>query len=211
MLNVAIIDYDCGNMFSILRCLERFNVEVSVTSDPAAIIKADRLILPGVGGFGEGMRALKERNLTEPIKEFAKSGKGLLGICLGMQLLLDSSEEFGYNEGLGLIPGNVVLLKPLNDEKIPHIGWNSLLMPGHQSSSSWKGSLLKDFTPGKDVYFVHSYRAATKNDKDCLAVTNYGGVGFPSVIKRDNITGCQFHPEKSGKNGIQMVYNFLFM
>lgn len=210
MFDIVIVDYDCGNLFSIIRALERFKVNISVTQDTKVIINADRLILPGVGSFKEGMMNLKKRNLIEPIITFAKTGKPLLGICLGMQLLVDSSEEFGFHEGLGLISGATVQLRPINKAKIPHVGWNSLLIPEHQSLADWKNSLLREFVPGQDVYFVHSFVVVPKFKKDCITVTHYGQVEFASVIKKDNVTGCQFHPEKSGKNGIKMIKNFLF-
>ncbi|MFH0772174.1 MAG: imidazole glycerol phosphate synthase subunit HisH [Candidatus Omnitrophota bacterium] len=209
MLSVAVVDYDCGNMFSIIRALEGFSVKTSITHDPEVIIRADKLILPGVGAYGEGMRKLRERGLSEAVKDFAKSGKPLLGICLGMQLLVNSSEEFGFNEGLGLISGETVALKPKGNEKIPHVGWNSLWAPASHSSEFWRSSLLNDFSEGKDVYFIHSFIVKTNNSKDCLAVTRYAGVEFASAIKKDNITGCQFHPEKSGRNGVKMVENFV--
>lgn len=209
MLSVAVVDYDCGNMFSIMRVLEKFSVKTSITRDPDIIAKSDKLILPGVGAYGEGIKKLRERGLAEAVKDFAKSGKPLLGICLGMQLLVDSSEEFGFHEGLGLISGKTVALKPKGNEKIPHVGWNSLWATVSRSSESWRFSLLSDFSEGKDVYFVHSFIVMTNNSKDCLAVTRYAGVEFASAIKKDNITGCQFHPEKSGRNGVKMVENFL--
>lgn len=211
MINVAVVDYDCGNMFSIIRALEKFEVNALITYDPGVIKSADRLILPGVGSFVEGMKKLKDRGLIEPIELFVKSGKPLLGICLGMQLLLDSSEEFGYHKGLGFISGNTVLLKPMNKDKVPHVGWNSLWLPPNQSPELWRDSLLRDFIPGNDAYFVHSFIAIPKNQKEFLAVTRHGGIEFASAIKKDNITGCQFHPEKSSKSGIRMIENFLFM
>lgn len=210
MLNVAVIDYDCGNMFSIVRALEKFNINISLTPDSEVIARADRLILPGVGSFGEGMNKLREGGLIEPIKNFIKSGKPLLAICLGMQLLVNSSEEFGNHQGLGFIEGDTIFLKTRNNEKVPHVGWNSLWPPYGKSQGLWEDSFLRDFVPGNDVYFTHSFIVATKYPHDCLSVTRYGEVEFVSAVKKDNITGCQFHPEKSGRNGIKMLENFLF-
>jgi glutamine amidotransferase len=208
---VAIIDYDVGNVLSVQRGLEHCGAKVTVTSDPEKIFAAKRVVLPGVGAFSNAMQALERLGLVAVIREVARQQTPLLGICLGMQLLLDESDEFGVTTGLGLIPGRVIAVPDHNiagdKQKIPHIGWNEL----HASDPSerWSESILKDNKPGESVYFVHSFMAVTSNQKHRLAECKYGGHLISAVIKRDYITGCQFHPEKSGKVGLKILRNFL--
>jgi imidazole glycerol-phosphate synthase subunit HisH len=209
MINIAVIDYDCGNMYSIIRALDRFNVNTTITHDIDTILSADSLILPGVGSYAEGMRKLNERNLIKPVIEFAQNGKPLLGICLGMQLLVDSSEEFGFHEGLGLISGKTILLRPKIKEKIPHVGWNSIYRTDFQPENAWENTVLNNIDKENEFYFVHSYAVFTSKPEDCLAITKYGDIEFASVIRKNNVFGCQFHPEKSRKIGIDIIKNFL--
>ncbi len=210
--DVAVIDYGMGNLLSVRRGLEHWGAIVNVTADPEAILSAPRVVLPGVGAFADGMAELNCRGLDAVVREVAKQGTPLLGICLGMQMLLDESQEFGTTKGLGLIPGEVVAVPSVGSDgrpqKIPHIGWNALVLPeGHEG---WEGSLLQDVKVGEAVYFVHSFMASPKNPSHRLADCLYGGRVVSALIARDNIAGCQFHPEKSGEIGLKILHSFLF-
>lgn len=208
---VLIIDYGRGNLFSICRALAHVGAQAVVSSDPAEVRKADRIVLPGVGAFGDGMDGLRARGLIEPIKEIAASGRPLLGICLGMQLLLSESSEFGTHEGLGIIPGKVIRFSEQEKGsriKVPHVGWSPLLSP--KGGGSWDGTLLRGQTPGGFFYFVHSYYAAPADPEHCLAETPMGKTEFCSVVAaHGNIVGCQFHPEKSGEGGLALIKNWI--
>ncbi|MGE5397973.1 MAG: imidazole glycerol phosphate synthase subunit HisH [Chitinophagales bacterium] len=208
---VTVIDYGTGNLLSVVRALEYWGAEVQLSNKPEQVESTPRLVLPGVGAFGAGMNGLKERGLVEAIQRFAGSNRPFLGICLGMQLMLESSEEFGLCEGLGLVPGTVVSLPStgVNGEphKIPHTGWNSLYNPSGQDN--WGNTILRDVVQGQFVYFVHSYAAVTAFEEHTLAVTWYHGRRISAVIKIDNMYGCQFHPEKSGPVGLRIIRNFL--
>jgi imidazole glycerol-phosphate synthase subunit HisH len=211
MPEVAVIDYGLGNLLSVRRGLEHCGATVVVTSDPDIILSSPRVVLPGVGAFAQGMTELSSRGLDAIVHKVVAQGSYLLGICLGMQMLLDESEEFGKTEGLGLISGRIVPI-PSNtingfSPKIPHIGWNNLVLP--QGFESWKGSLLQEVNLGESVYFVHSFMAVPNNPKHRIADCIYGGVPVPATIGRDNIYGCQFHPEKSGEVGLKILRRFL--
>lgn len=195
---IAIIDYGMGNLHSVSKAVERLGYETVTTSDPEQIMSADGAILPGVGAFGDAMQFLQETGLDEVTKRFAASGKPLLGICLGMQLLFSSSEEHGEHEGLGLLPGRVIRLE--GDIKIPHMGWNRLRF--HQESPLFAG-----LAEGH-AYFVHSFHALPEHQTDLLASTDYAGP-VTAIVGRDNVYGAQFHPEKSGALGMQLLENFL--
>lgn len=205
MPNVTVVDYELNNVFSVCRAFESVGSRVSLSRDPAAIVSAERLVLPGVGSFRDGMERLRKLDLIEPIQEYARSGRPLLGFCLGMQLLADAGEEFGVHAGLGLIHGRVVRFPRETREKVPHVGWNSLLAG---NDSSWKGTILNGVTTGADVYFSHSYFVTPDDPMTMLGVTEYGGVRFTSVLKLENLYGCQFHPEKSGPSGLRIIENF---
>lgn len=209
--DVAVIDYGVGNLLSVRRGLEYCGATVAVTSDPEVILSSPRVILPGVGAFADGMAELRQRKLDAVVKEVAARGIPLLGICLGMQMLLTESEEFGVTEGLDLIPGKVVPISQTavdgTDQKIPHIGWNSLVSPRH--GKTWNGTVLEGLNVGDAVYFVHSFVAAPSDEQHRVANCVYGGHAMSSVIARGNVSGCQFHPEKSGKFGLQVLRNFL--
>ncbi len=200
----VIIDYGVGNLFSLTSSFKFIGQDVTVTSDKQKIADADRLVLPGVGAFSDAAKALKETGMYEVVIEEAKKGKPLLGICLGMQMLLTKSYEYGEHEGLNLIPGNVKPLAPVigSDLKVPHIGWNSLQFPANKE----KSKLYKYVEPGEHVYFVHSYYGA-----DCSeyvsAYTEYGAEVTASV-EFENVYGTQFHPEKSGKTGLSILKAF---
>ncbi|MFZ5633345.1 MAG: imidazole glycerol phosphate synthase subunit HisH [Bacillota bacterium] len=211
MTAVSVIDYGVGNLLSVTRAFQYVGAEVILTNSPEAIENAERLVLPGVGAFADGMAGLRQRGLIEPIKKFAGSGRPFLGICLGMQMMMEASEEFGSNQGLGLVPGKVVAIPPTGSDgyphKIPQIGWNSLLAPS--INGSWENTILKNIPQGSYVYFVHSFMAVPDNEKHRLADYLYDGHVVTAAIRSGNLYGCQFHPEKSGKVGLQVIKNFL--
>jgi imidazole glycerol-phosphate synthase subunit HisH len=211
MSEVVVIDYGVGNLLSVRRALEHCGASVQVTSDPELILDAPKVVLPGVGAFSKGMEELGRRGLDVVVREVAANGVPLLGICLGMQMLLDKSDEFGMTAGLGLIPGRVIAVPTTSSDghtqKIPHIGWNSLVLP--QGYKSWQQSLLHDIKQGAAVYFVHSFMASPSSPEDRIADCLYGDVPVSAVIGRNNVFGCQFHPEKSGDVGLQVLKNFL--
>lgn len=207
---VVIVDYGVGNLLSVQRAVDECSAESITSSEPKAIAQAERLILPGVGAFANGMNALESIGLIEVIKTLAADGIPLLGICLGMQLLLDESEEHGVTEGLGLIPGRVVPVPNLTPDglplKLPYIGWSSLV---RSENAEWNGTNLKNATIGNAVYFVHSFMAVPENLSTRIADYVYGGNRISAVIRYRNIVGCQFHPEKSGKFGLRMLETFI--
>jgi imidazole glycerol-phosphate synthase subunit HisH len=213
MPDVAVIDYGLGNLLSVRRGLEHCGATVTVTSDPDTILSAPRVVLPGVGAFAHGMAELRSQGLDVIVRKVAKQGNILLGICLGMQMLLDESEEFGKTEGLGIISGSVVPVPSTTtnglSQKIPHIGWNGLVLP--QDFERWDGGLLQEISPGSSVYFVHSFMAVPNNPKHCIANCLIGGNLVPAIIGRDNVYGCQFHPEKSGTVGLEILRRFLLL
>lgn len=204
---IVIVDYGVGNLFSLIRAFQFFDTNTVVSSDPDQLKKADALILPGVGSFESGIRGLESRNLSNAIKEAAHNSKLILGICLGAQLLLSEGHEFGIFQGLDIIKGKVVPFPPLpKSEKIPHIGWNNI---SPISTDSWNGTILDSLTKKDQVYFVHSYILRPDREENILAISEYGDYNFCSVIRENNIYGCQFHPEKSGKTGLKIIKNFL--
>ncbi|SEU22582.1 imidazole glycerol phosphate synthase subunit HisH [Paenibacillus sp. NFR01] len=200
-MTVAIVDYGMGNLHSVSKAVERLGYASLVTGDPAEIMAADSVILPGVGAFGDAMEHLRDTGLDAVVKEAAAAGLPVLGICLGMQLLFSGSEEHGQHEGLSLLPGSVVRFAPREGYKVPHMGWNRLefLQP--------RNPLLEGLEEGH-VYFVHSFHALMEKDSDLLAVTDYGHP-VTAVVGRGNVFGMQFHPEKSGELGIKLLGNFL--
>lgn len=209
--DVAVIDYGLGNLLSVRRGLEHCGAIVAVTSDAAAILAAPRVVLPGVGAFAHGMAELRRQGLVDVVREVAARGTPLLGICLGMQMLLDESEEFGRTDGLGLIPGTVVPVSATNadggPQKIPHIGWSALMSP--VAGRGWSGTILRDVKAGDSFYFVHSFTASPASPDDRLADCTYGGVPVSAAIGRGPVSGCQFHPEKSGEAGLGVLRAFL--
>lgn len=210
-VNVTLADYGVGNLLSVRRALEAIGGKVEQTSDPAVVAKAERLVVPGVGAFGACIETLAARGLLEPVREFARSGHPFLGICVGMQMLLDESEEFGIHGGLGVIPGKVARIPATREDgtahKIPHIGWAPLL-PSPEAPN-WSSTLLADVPPGSAAYFVHSYTAWPTNEADRIADAEYGGRRIAALIGRPPLYGCQFHPEKSGPLGLAMLRRFL--
>ena len=199
---IAIIDYGMGNLRSVAKALEKVGGVVSVTRDPKVIANAGKIVLPGVGAFGDCMSNLENFGLIDPVVSAIRSGKSFLGICLGLQLLFDEGEEFGRHQGLGVIPGKVVKFK-LKDPalKIPHMGWN-------QIAQQKKNPLFAGIDNDSAFYFVHSYVIVPKNKEVIAATTNYGG-DFVSAVALDNIFACQFHPEKSQANGLTLLKNFV--
>ena len=204
---VTVVDYGRGNLFSIRRAFEEIGAKVVLTDNPQTIAEAQRLVLPGVGAFGDAMAELGRRDLLPVLKAYAASRKPLLGICVGMQILFDVGEEFGEHDGLGLLPGRVSPI-PDRDEagrrlKIPHIGWNRLSI-----GSGAADPLLAGLGHDSQCYFVHSFAAQPGDLSNCLAETEYGGHRLTAAVRRDNVWGFQFHPEKSGPTGLSIVSKF---
>jgi len=200
---IAIVDYNMGNLASVKNAFNLLGENVIIESDPDKLSQYERIILPGVGAFADAMQHLKERGMDQAVCEFAKSGKNLLGICLGMQLLFESSEEFGINDGLGLIQGRVVAFdssrfhQPL---KVPHMGWNRMFTKNHP--------LFQGLDEAHYLYFVHSYHAMPSNQEDIIGECEYG-YRFTSAVAHDNVMGIQPHPEKSHQNGLTILKNFI--
>jgi imidazole glycerol-phosphate synthase subunit HisH len=212
MKKIVIIDYGCGNILSIARAIEHIGYKLEITNDKNKIINSSNVILPGVGAFGSAIKNLDESNLRDTILEYAKiRQKPLLGICLGMQILLTVGKEFGVFKGLNLIEGEVIKISntKLKNFKIPHVGWNEV-SPSNDKQS-WSNKILNDSLIGKSFYFVHSYMAVTKNPSSTIGSCDYLGKNIPSIISSGKILGCQFHPEKSGKNGLDFLRNFCEM
>ena len=209
--NVTIIDYGVGNLLSVKRAFEYLGAKVIISSDPNVIMSSKRVVLPGVGAFPNGMKALKNLGLDEIIMQVAYRDIKLFAICLGMQLLMDEGDEFEKTSGLGLIPGRVVAIPEYSTDgirqNIPHIGWNKI--EPRITDQSWTGTVLTDSQPGDFVYFVHSFMVEPMNRENIIANTFYGGRKIPAVISHKNITGCQFHPEKSGRKGLTIMEKFL--
>ena len=201
---IAIIDYGVGNLFSLISSFKYVGADVIVTSDAMEIRKADKIILPGVGAFGDAIKMLKESGLDKVVIEEAKSGKPLMGICLGMQLLFEKSYEYGEHEGLGLLKGSVVPMEGSlpKELKIPQIGWNGLIFKK-------ESPLFKYLKNGDFVYFVHSYYA-DNCEESLLATTEYGKE-LTAAVAYKNVMGCQFHPEKSGEVGLKILKAFCEM
>lgn len=199
---IAIIDYGVGNLFSLEASFKKIGAETVVTADKDVILSADKIILPGVGAFGDAITKLKESGLDITVKKAVAEGKHLLGICLGMQLLFEYSEEFGHHEGLGIIEGGIVPLKDHipNDLKVPQMGWNALAFQR-------QSRLFKYINEGDFVYFVHSFYGI--NCSESLIATTEYGTTVTAAVERGNVFGCQFHPEKSGEVGLNILRAFI--
>lgn len=209
-LQVAIIDYGMGNLFSVKRACEYVGLRASITCDMDEILSAAAAILPGVGAFEDAMNSLRSLDLVTTLNEFVASSRPLMGICLGMQLLMSQSHEFGIHEGLSFVPGKTVRLERASNAdvpvKVPQVGWNSLISAG-KDSVSWTRTMLQGLTDGVFMYFCHSF-VTEPEDKDVIvATTRYGGNEFCSVLQAGNIFACQFHPERSGINGLEIYRN----
>ncbi len=200
---IGIVDYNMGNLASVQNAFAKLGCQTQIVSDPRAFEEYDKIVLPGVGAFGDAMEHLRERNMIKALQEYAKSGKFMLGICLGMQLLFESSEEFGEHEGLGLIQGKVTAFdttkfsEPL---KVPHMGWNRMFTNNHP--------LFENLDEAHYLYFVHTFHVNCTNEADIIGRTNYG-YEFTSAVAHKNIMGIQPHPEKSHDNGMKILENFI--
>ena len=198
---IGIIDYDAGNIKSVEKALQSLGQETAVTRDPETLLQADKVILPGVGAFGDAMGRLRQYGLEEVIHQIAEKGTPFLGICLGLQLLFDSSEESPGVKGLGLLPGKILRIPDGEGLKIPHMGWNSLeITPGAR--------LFRGIPQDSYVYFVHSYYLKAE-DPAIVAASAQDGVSIHASVERDNVFACQFHPEKSGEIGLRILKNFI--
>ncbi len=198
---IAILDYEMGNLRSVSKSLEAVGGQCQITRDPAVVATAEKLVVPGVGAFRDCMGALKKFELLEPIRDFIASGRPYLGICLGMQILMETSEEGGSHEGLGIFPGKVVRFDPALKLKVPHMGWNDI-------EAKTKNKIFQGLPEKSFVYFVHSYYIAPKK-KGLTAATTHYGVEFTSVLAKDNVYAVQFHPEKSQQVGLKLLQNFV--
>lgn len=209
---VTVIDYGIGNLLNVVRALEHEGAEVRVVDQAGQVEQLpERLVLPGVGAFTDGMRELRARGFDELVRRFADTGRPFLGICVGAQMLFDVGEEFGDHPGLGLIPGRVQPVPALDSAGqrhcIPHIGWSRLEMP--PARQSWEGTVLSGLPPGQPVYFVHSFAPVPTHEEHRLADTYYDGVRICAAVARDQIYGCQFHPERSAEQGLAVLSSFL--
>ncbi|WP_029321910.1 imidazole glycerol phosphate synthase subunit HisH [Butyrivibrio sp. AE3004] len=198
---LAIIDYDAGNIRSVVNAFKYVGTDACVTRDPNEIRRADHVVLPGVGAFGDAMQKLEEYNLTGVIRDVANSGTPFMGICLGLQLLFDSSDESKGVEGLGILRGKIKRIPDNGTLKVPQIGWNSLKYPN-------KGRLFNGIDEGAYVYFVHSYYLDADDKGIVTATTEYGTV-IDASVEQGNVFACQFHPEKSSDVGMEILKNFL--
>lgn len=211
---VAIVDYGLGNLYSVQRGCERVGLDAAITSSRSDVMAADAVILPGVGAFGDAMANLDQLDLVGPLRQFACTGKPLIGICLGLQLLMDQSEEFGSHRGLGIIAGQVVHFgAPREGDrtlKVPQVGWNRVYPPsasGADNAQSWSGSPMEGVPVGQPFYFVHSYYVKPASSDDVLTTSRYGDIEFCSAIRRGNVCAFQYHPERSGPWGIHVYQN----
>ncbi len=200
---IAIIDYGAGNLQSVKKALDFIGAESVITDNIETINACDKILLPGVGSFGDAMDSMTQKGLVDTVKENANSGKPFLGICLGLQLLFEESEESPGVKGLGIFKGKIKKFSPDMGLKIPHIGWNSLKI-------KQKDTLFKDIPENSYVYFVHSYYLHAEDENEIATVTNYG-IDFHSAVGKNNVFATQFHPEKSGDVGLQILRNFASM
>ena len=204
---IVIIDYGIGNIGSVVRAFTHFNTDVLVSDKPDDILNARAIVLPGVGSFKSGMRGLKDRGLTGVILDCVNKHMPVLGICLGAQILMNQGHEFGIYDGLGIIPGKVAPFPDLeHKEKIPHMGWNALQKP---LKISWDHTILRSTQEGDKLYFVHSYILQPSKKENILSLTTYGSHEFCSAVRKGNVYGVQFHPEKSGKHGLNIIKEFI--
>jgi glutamine amidotransferase len=211
---VVIVDYRVGNLFSVRNACVAAGLEVTITAEKRAILDADAVIVPGVGAFGDAMDTLRRLDLVRPLQDLAAVGTPLFGICLGMQLFMSESEEFGHHRGLGLFEGPVVRFDkprgPTGELKVPQVGWNRIFSPRRAAvgeAPAWANSPLAGVAEGDFMYFVHSFYAQPVDPAAVLAVTRYGGLEFCSSLRRGNVFACQFHPERSGATGLRVYQN----
>ena len=208
-IKVSIIDYGLANLYNVSNAFKHVGANIEIIDKPNEVKNSEFLILPGVGAFRNGMRGLDIRNLTNEIKEHVKKRKPFLGICLGMQMMLTRSYEFGIVDGLDIIKGNVVKIPGKNlsniAHKIPHIGWNRLSF----NESTKINHIFSNHINNTSMYFVHSYKAECSNEENIIAITDYNNIKINAIIKHENAYGCQFHPEKSGELGLMLLKNFI--
>lgn len=208
---ISIIDYRVGNMSSVRQACRHTGLDADITADSGIAASADGLILPGVGAFGDAMATLRHLNMVSVLMEAAASGKPIMGICLGIQLLMTETCEFGRHQGLGLIEGPVERLPEGLEEgrraKVPHVGWNPVL-PRDGNVAAWAGTLLEGLVAGTYMYFVHSFSAKPVKPEWVIATTRHGGYEFCSALQQGNVFACQFHPERSGRDGLKIYDNF---
>ena len=211
MARVTVVDYGRGNLFSVTRAFEYWDAEVELTDCATRIGAAERLVLPGVGAFGDAMAEMRRRNLTGSLEDYTASGRPLLGICIGMQLLFEESGEFGTHRGLGLIPGRVEAIPGSGTDgrphKVPHVGWAPLERAAE--CATWEDTILAGLDANAYVYFVHSFTARPTDDGDRLADCDYDGRPISAAVHHGSLWGCQFHPEKSGPVGLAILRNFI--
>lgn len=209
---VCIIDYCMGNLFSITQACIKSGMQIIASSEPSEIKKSDAIVMPGVGAFPHAINKLVSHGIVDALDDFRSTGKPLIGICLGMQLLFEKSSEFEESKGLGYVPGEVIHLNNLFDRngmppdrpRIPHTGWAEVCPAQEFRSKNSERKLIWEATENKEMYFVHSFVAAPEDPEDILTRSNYGGLDFCSSVQRDNVFGFQFHPEKSGRNGLML-------
>lgn len=212
---VAIIDFGMGNLFSIKNACEYIGLQANITSSQQEVLSADAVILPGIGAFGDAMEALRRLDLIHVLREIAYS-KPFIGICLGMQLLMSESCEFGYHQGLGIVKGSVVRFDNLTGPsgrklKVPHVGWNRIYKPErNRRSAFWINTMLEGIEGNEFMYFVHSFYVKPEDPNTALSLSRYGDIEFCSSLRFQNIFACQFHPERSGPNGLRIYKNLFF-
>lgn len=210
MFDVVVVDYGIGNVFSVCNALKSIGATPLLTRDAIAIRTADRVILPGVGAFSRAMENLRSLGLDAEISAYIATGRPFLGICIGMQVLMDVSTEFGNHVGLGLIPGEVEKIAPITTQgaalRVPHISWSEVRNTAPLAAGSWQEAA---FDEAAYYYFVHSFMARTTDPAHLLATADYGGHQITAAVRRDNITGVQFHPERSGPAGLKLLKHFV--
>lgn len=210
-VQIAVVDYGLGNLFSIKHACELSGMGAEITSSKRTILESDGVILPGVGAFEDAVKSLRRLGLIDSVYETVESGKPLMGICLGLQLLFSRSYEFGRHEGLGIIKGEVVRLDEPRGVKVPQVGWNRVCEAngtgGAKVPSRWKNTLMEEIRDGSYMYFVHSYYGIPEDPAVILATTNYGKTRFCSAVRSANVYAFQFHPERSGTIGLRVYRN----
>jgi len=206
-MNIGILDYGAGNLKNVCRAIEHLGYDYQLITSPQDVMNAEKLIIPGVGAFKVAMEQLAALELIEPIRQLAEKSIPIMGICLGMQLLFETSSEFGSTNGLGILTGTINPIPDVNSSgdrvKVPHVGWNELIV------NNLKSSIINDLSKNEAVYFVHSYRVEDFDKADIVAHCTYNDLKIPAIVQRKNVLGCQFHPEKSGTVGLKIFKNFL--
>lgn len=208
---VTVVDYGMANLLNVVRAFEHCGADVTIAEEASEVARAERLVVPGVGAFRDTMREMTALGFDDAVREYVQTGRPMFGICVGMQMLFDASEEFGEHAGLGILPGRVMAVPSTtvagDPQRVPHIGWNDLVEP--DGGRDWSGTLLDSITHAKPaVYFVHSFAAVPDNADDRLADCYYGGHRISSAVQRDNVMATQFHPERSGELGLKMISRF---